>query len=128
MPSVDLADTGWSVWTGQALWQPPGDRPRIGGEFVAAKHSNGDVLVSFSKASLTIFTAQVADTTWRLDFIERRPYGGNGKPPGRFVWFRLPEILDGGDAPDKWNLERPHDDELSMTNPSSGESITVVLD
>ncbi len=121
-------DPGWTVWTGQALWQPPGDNPRIAGELVAAQNSSGDVVVSFSKASLTIFTAQVAGSDWRLDFIARRSYGGHGGPPKRFVWFRLPGILEGGDAPEKWQLERPYDDELVMTNPSSGESITVVLD
>jgi hypothetical protein len=128
MPQVDLEAPGWSLWTGQAVWQPAGERPRVAGELVAARHVNGDVLVSFSKPPFPIFTAQTAGTLWRLDITGRRSYGGSGRPPKRFVWFWLPAMLGGGPAPGMWQLDRPLEDELLLTNSRSGESIRVVLD
>jgi hypothetical protein len=128
MPQVNLEAPGWSLWTGQAVWQPPGERPRVAGELVAARNVNGDVLVSFSKPPFPVFTAQTAGSLWRLDITGRRSYGGSGRPPKRFVWFWLPAMLDGGPAPGRWQLERPFDDELLLVNQRSGESIRVVLD
>ncbi len=128
MPEVDLERPGWTVWTGQAAWQPGGDRPRVAGELIAARHVNGDVLVSFAKPPLPIFTAHTAGRLWRLDITGRRSYGGQGRPPKRFVWYRLPAVLEGGAAPKNWRLERPFDDELVLRHASSGEWIRVVLD
>ena len=34
-----------------------------------------------------------------------RSYAGKGKPPARFIWFRLPDILGGEPAPAGWVLE-----------------------
>lgn len=128
MPEIDLASDGWKVWTGQALWQPPGDRPRVAGELMVARHSSGDVMVSFAKPPLPIFTAQTADRVWRLDVAGQKSYGGSGRPPRRFVWFSLPEILEGRPAPKKWTVERPYPDEVVLRKTGGGETIRVVLD
>ena len=128
MPEIDLASPGWKVWTGQAAWQPPGDRPKVAGELVVARHDSGDVLVSFAKPPLPIFTAQTADAVWRLDLAGQKSYGGSGRPPGRFVWFSLPGILEGQAAPKKWTVERPYPDEVVLRKTGGGETIRVVLD
>jgi len=129
LPRVDLDDPSWSVRTGQALWKPRSDRPQLAGELIVARHTAGWVFVSFSKPPLPIFTAQTDDASWRIDFVERgRSYSGSGRPPKRFVWFRLPELIDGSAAPPGWGVERPTDDEIVLENPRTGEVIRVVLD
>jgi len=129
MPEVDLFDRRWTVWSGQALWTSGADRPSIAGELMVARNTLGEVLVSFSKPPLPIFTAQTAGGSWRIDFVERgRSYGGRGSPPRRFIWFRLPELLEGGPAPRRWLLENASSDEWTLSNPGTGESIRVVLD
>jgi hypothetical protein len=128
MPEVDLEQPGWTLWIGQAIWQPAGEQPRVAGELIAARHAGGDVLVSFAKPPLPIFTAQTAGSWWRLDVTGRRSYGGSGRPPKRFVWFRLPAVLDGGPAPPGWRLERPAHDELVLHHETRDEWIRVVLE
>ncbi len=129
LPEVDLADPAWQVWTGQALSQPDAQRSRLAGDILVAKHRNGDVYVSFTKTPLPIFSARTAGEHWRIDFVERdRSYAGKGKPPARFIWFRLPDILGGEPAPAGWVLEAKAPDEILLSHPDSAESIRVVLD
>ena len=129
LPEVDLTDPAWTVTTGQALWTPGADRPSLAGELIVAKHAAGEILISFSKPPLPIFTAQTSGDGWRIDFVERgRSYSGTGSPPRRFIWFRLPELIEGAPAPRRWAIDRPADDEIRLANPRSGEKIRVVLD
>ena len=128
LPEVDLEAPEWSVRTGQALWKPRAGRPSLAGEVIVARHENGDVLVSFSKPPLPIFTAQTEGRTWRIDFVERgRSYSGRGRAPRRFLWFRLPELLDGAEPPTSWQVETG-DGIWSFTHRGSGENLRVVLD
>lgn len=129
LPEVDLSRPGWTVWSGQALWRPGAGRPALAGELIAARRDDGEVLVSFSKPPLPLFTAQAAGGRWRIDFVAKgRAYGGRGRPPRRFVWFRLPEILAGAPAPPRWEVGRPADDEWTLVHRGRGERIRLVLD
>ena len=128
LPEVDLFGSEWKVWQGQALWKPGADRPRIAGDLIAARHVNRDVLVSFANPPVHIFTAQTGDGKWTIDFVERsHSYAGRGRPPKRFVWFRIPELLDGGELPSPWEVERLEKDEWVLRHPKRGESIRVIL-
>jgi hypothetical protein len=129
LPEVDLDEPGWTVWSGQAVWRSAADRPPLAGELIVARHDDGDVLVSFSKPPLPIFTAQSVGRLWRIDFVERgRSYSGRGRPPRRFVWFRLPNLIGDGAAPEGWRVEGGGDRDWSLRHPGRGESIRVVLD
>jgi len=132
LPEVDLDQPEWSVRTGQALWKRKGDARPLAGEVIVARHEDGDVLVSFSKPPLPLFTARTAGTknrSWQIDFVRRgRSYSGRGRPPKRFVWFDLPGVLAGAPAPQGWTLERQADDEWLLTQGKSGETIRLVLD
>lgn len=129
LPEVDLSGPGWTVWTGQALWRPGARRPALAGELIVARRDDGDVLVSFSKPPLPLFTAQTSGGRWRIDFVAKgRAYGGRGRPPKRFVWFRLPEILAGAPAPPRWEVGRPADGEWTLVHRGRGETIRLVLD
>jgi hypothetical protein len=129
LPEVDLSDPAWTVWRSQALWKPESGRPALAGDLIAARHSNHDVLVSFSKSALPIFTAQTAGEYWRIDFVERaRFYSGRGEPPKRFIWFRLPSLFGGGAVPREWKMTGAAGGEWSILNQRTGESIRVVFD
>ena len=128
-PDVDLEAPGWEVRTGQALWKRRGGQPALAGEVIVARHENGDVLVSFSKPPVPIFTARITGREWRIDFVDRgRSLSGKGHGPKRFVWLRLPELLKGAAPPRGWRFERAAEDEWTLSHEKSGERIRLVLD
>ena len=128
-PEVNLADPGWMLWSGQAIWKPNSEGSVIAGDLIAAHHTNGDILVNFSKSPLSILTAQSAGEWWRIDFLERgRSYSGRGEPPQRIIWFSLPDLLKGAPAPNNWIVRSIADGEWSVTNQQTGETIRIVLD
>src|SRR5439155_15039375 len=49
LPSVNLAEPGWTVHEGQAIWRPKRDAPEIAGEILVATHQDGRALVQFTK-------------------------------------------------------------------------------
>ena len=129
MPKVDLSGPGWKVWSGQARWKPDAERPALAGELLAARHTNGDTLIIFSKPPFPIFTAQTTAKSWKIEFVEKgRSYWGRGQPPERFVWFRVPGVLEGEPIPEDWRIDVNAGSEWSMTNRHSGEAIRLVLD
>ena len=129
LPAVDLSTPSWTVWTGQALWKAEADRAAIAGDIVLARHNNGDVLISFAKPPVSIFTAQTSADRWRIDLIyTQRTHSGSGKPPSRFVWFRIPAMLQDSTAPTGWRMFSEAESVWSLQNPESGESIRLVLD
>ena len=129
LPEVDLSAAGWTVWNGQALWKAEADRPAIAGEILLARHSNGDVLISFAKPPVPIFTAQTSGKIWKIDFIHtQRTHSGTGGPPSRFIWFQIPSLLEDATAPKGWLLLTVDDPIWELRNPESGEHIRLVLD
>ena len=129
LPEVDLDDPEWTIWEGQALWTPRSDLTPLAGDLIVARNPDGDVLVSFSKSPFPIFTAQTAGNKWRIDFIDKgRSYYGIGRPPNKFVWFRLPDLLEGASPPKQWEVVEIADDERSLVNRKTGETIRMVLD
>jgi hypothetical protein len=126
---VDIDDPQWKVWQGQALWTPRSDLSALAGDLIVARNPAGDVLVSFSKPPFPIFTAQSSGGLWRIDFIDKgRSYSGIGRPPGKFIWFRLPELLEGAAPPKQWEVSEAPEREWSLVNRKTGENILVVLD
>ena len=129
LPEVDLSAPGWTVWTGQALWKPGADRAAIAGDIVLASHDNGDVLISFAKPPVPIFTAQTAGKVWRIDHAHvQRSHTGSGQPPTRFVWFQIPAMLQDSIVPKGWRMLATADSVWELDNPDSGEHIRLVLD
>jgi hypothetical protein len=129
LPDVDLQDPQWTIWEGQALWTPRSDLTAIAGDLIVAHTEDEDVLVSFSKSPFPIFTCQATGTRWRIDFIDKgRSYSGFGRPPKKFVWFHLPDMLDGASPPTKhWTVDQNTDKEWSLVNRKTGEKLLVVL-
>jgi len=129
LPEADLDDPKWTVWEGQALWTPRSGLPALAGDLIVARTEDEDVLVSFSKSSFPIFTCQTTGTRWRIDFIDKgRSHSGFGRPPNKFVWFQLPELLAGASPPKHWQIEEAENNEWLLLNRKTGEKIRVVLD
>ncbi len=129
LPEVDLSSPGWTIWNGQALWKAEADRPAIAGEILLARNINGDVLISFAKPPVPIFTAQASGKRWKIDFIHtQRTHSGTGGPPSRFVWFQIPSLLQDATVPNGWQVLAVDDPIWELRNPDSGEHIRLVLD
>lgn len=129
LPAVDLDDPRWTIWEGQALWTPRSNLPALAGDLIVARTEDNDVLVSFSKSPFPIFTCQTTGTRWRIDFIDKgRSYSGLGRPPKKFVWFQLPDLLEGASPPKHWRVDKEAQSEWLLLNRKSGEEIRVVLD
>lgn len=129
LPEVDLSAPGWTVWNGQALWKAETDRSAIAGEIVLARHDNGDVLISFAKPPVPIFTAQTSGKRWKIDFIHTQDtYWGTGGPPSLFVWFQIPSLLQDATVPEGWQVIAVDDAIWELQDPHSGEQIRLVLD
>lgn len=129
LPEVDLEDPEWTVWEGQALWTPRSGLSALAGDLIVARNPGGDVLVSFSKTPFPVFTAQSSGSMWRIDFIDKgRSYSGFGRPPRKFVWFQLPDLLEGTPPPKHWEVHEAAGPEWSIVNRKTGERIRVVLD
>ena len=129
LPEVDLDDPKWTIWEGQALWTPRSDLTALAGDLIVGRTENEDILVSFSKSPFPIFTCQSTGTRWRIDFIDKgRSYSGFGRPPKRFVWFQLPDLLEGASPPKHWDVGEETDNDWLLFNRKTGEKIRVVLD
>ncbi len=128
LPPVDLETPEWTVWTGQALWERPGGKTKLAGELLAARHTGGDLLVTFSKPPLSVFTARSAAGIWRIEFVERgRTRAGRGRPPKQFVGFVIPDVLAGQAPPAGWRVQRTDDGVVDLVH-RDGERLYVVLD
>ena len=80
------------------------------GELFLATSTNGDFVVQFTKTPFTLVQAQVAASRWQIDFASGKyVWRGTGEPPKRFVWFELPQVLDGGSPNRGWLLTRTND-------------------
>ena len=130
MPVVDLDQPGWEVWTGQFSWQRPAGGGPLAGELLAALHTDERLVVSLSKAALPLLTAVSGPGGWRIEFAEENgARSGVGRPPDRFIWFRLPRLLtDHTSAIDGWSVQWQGADELLLENRWSEERVRVIVD
>ena len=101
----------------------------VAGDLIVARTNDEDILVSFSKSPFPIFTCQSTGTRWRIDFIDRgRSYSGFGRPPKKFIWFRLPDLLEGAAPPKHWQVDEETNKGWLLFNRRTGEKIRVVLE
>lgn len=106
-PPMNLAEAGWVVRQGQAVWRPNTNSAEIAGELLVAMHPDGRELVQFTKPPLPFVTAQRFTNGWQAQFFaQKRTYSGQGKPPDRIVWLHLPAALVGRHSTTNWFLAR----------------------
>ena len=93
-PPMNLAEEGWVVRQGQAVWRTSTNSPEIAGDLMVAMHRDGRSLVQFTKPPLPFVTAQRFTNGWQAQFFaQKRTYSGRGEPPDRILWLHLPDGL-----------------------------------
>jgi hypothetical protein len=123
---INLAEPGWTVREGQAVWRPNQHAAEIAGELLVAVHPDGRGFVQFTKTPFPFAVAQSTREAWRIEFpMENKSFSGRGNPPARLIWLHLPACLEGRSLPKPWRYERETADRLWLQNPSSGESLDV---
>ena len=96
LPPINLAEPGWKIQQGQAVWRPRANAPELAGDLLVASHPDGRSLVQFSKTPLPFVVAQATSNTWQIQFVPRnKTYSGQGAPPRRLIWLYLPKCLAG---------------------------------
>jgi hypothetical protein len=123
---INLAEPGWAVREGQAVWRPNHHAAEIAGELLVAVHRDGRGFVQFTKTPFPFAVAQNTRDAWRIEFpMENKSFSGRGNPPARLIWLHLPACLEGRSLPKAWRYERETADRLWLHNPSRGESLDV---
>lgn len=125
LPPVNLAEPGWSLRQGQALWRIRRDAPELAGEVLSATHADGRALLQFTKTPLPFVSVQLATNGgWQVDFIPQQTrYTGQGRPFSRLIWVHLARALSGQPLPSALKFARTADGGWSLHNLDSGESI-----
>ena len=128
LPPVDLAEPGWKVREGQAVWRSHTGAPDIAGELILATRGAQTNVVQFIKTPLPLIVAQTAGPSWQVHIIPNdKTYSGRGHPPRQLMWLYLPSCLAGKAPPDPWHWTTTVDGNWSLTNWYSGESLEGYL-
>lgn len=124
LPPADLSAPGWRVLQGQAVWQPPGNRPELTGDLLLATNANGNFFVQFTKDPFPLVTAEALDGRWQISFgADDHAWRGQGAPPSRFGWFRLPPALLDGKTSGNWRFENMTTNSWRLENLRTGETV-----
>ena len=128
LPAVNLAEPGWRVQRGQAVWRSRQDAPEIAGELLVATHSDGRAFLQFTKTPLPLVVAQTTATRWQIQFAARNTvYQGAGDPPQRLIWLHLPRCLEGNYSWRDWSFHRLAGGRWHLENIASGERVEGYL-
>ena len=128
LPAANLAEPGWKVRSGQAVWISRRAAPEIAGELLAATHPDGRSLAQFTKTPLPLLTAQADTRGWRIESIaERRVFAGHGDPPARWLWLHVASSLAGAKPPEPLRFESLSEGAWRLENAATGESLAGYL-
>ncbi len=124
LPKMDLAEPGWTIRQGQAVWHPRRDAPEIAGDLILATNPDGRAFVQFSKSPLTLAVAERSGADWQVEFpAQNRRYAGRGKPPGRLIWLILTGAVSRIPPPQPWSWRQLENGNWRLENPATGESL-----
>jgi hypothetical protein len=125
---VDLAEPGWKLHRGQALWQSKREAPEIAGEVVLAVHTDGRAFIQFLKNPLPLVSAEVGPNGWHIDFIpQKRSFSGRGIPPRQLIWLHLLRGLQEIVPPEDFTMWRTFEGGTRIEDKRTGETITLFL-
>jgi hypothetical protein len=111
LQKVNLAEPGWTIHEGQAIWRYRPDSPEITGDLLAATRSDGSVFVEFSKTPFPLVVALQTTNAWQIKFPpQNTPYFGIGGPPPQFIWFQLARALTGTNLSPGWAWHGSNED------------------
>jgi hypothetical protein len=122
LPPVNLAEPGWKLLQGQAVWKASKSAPELAGELQLATGANGRSFVQFTKTPLPIVVGQTTSTNWQIQFVpQNRSFSAPGKPSSRLIWLHLASCLSGQPAPKGWTFEKRDGGAWRFENKGSGE-------
>jgi len=121
LPVVDLAASGWTTRTGQAVWYRPPELELAGDILVAYRGDRS--LVQFTKGHVEVVTARREGSIWDAQFFGRKHFQGSGKPPERTPWLHVAEALRKGSAGKPWVWSASPSGQWKIQNPKTGEKI-----
>jgi hypothetical protein len=129
-PALNLAEPGWTVRHGEAVWRRERGGGGIAGELLAASRADGQAFVQFSKGSFPLIVAQSSPRGWMAKFPLARgqQHSGRGRPPTRIIFLQLPRVLAGLPPPKHWTWQSLPGDGWRLENGNSGESLEVYWD
>ena len=128
LPPLDLSEQGWTTRQGQAIWSANREAPEIAGEILVATNTDGRSFVQFTKTPLPFVVAETTRTGWQIhSAMNNRTYAGHGEPPGRVLWFHLPQCLAGSPPPRPWSWVAQPDGGWLLENQSNGEKLQGYL-
>jgi hypothetical protein len=120
-PKVDLAEPGWTVHQGQAIWRSKREAPEIVGEILFAADQSGRTFVQFTKTPFPLVIAQTTTNAWQIESpTQDRRYSRQGNPPPWVIWFQLPRAYAGSSLSGKWTWQKS-DTDWRLENRSTGE-------
>lgn len=124
LPPANLAETGWTVRHGQAVWKSGADTPELAGEIVVATRTDGRTFTQFTKSPLPFVVAQTTTNAWQIEFAaENRRWAGRGNPPSRLGWLHLARCLSGMNPPKDWSFRKGDDGMWRLENSKTGETL-----
>jgi hypothetical protein len=127
MPAVNLAEPGWALRQGQAVWRSGTGKPDIAGELLLATRGDRAVL-QLSKTPLPFVTVQTSGAQWHIEFVpQRRTFHGVGEASVRLSWVHLARALNGVNPPALLVFQYSAQQGFILENPQSGEMISGFL-
>jgi hypothetical protein len=128
LPAVDLAQAGWLVRQGQAVWKSKANAPEIAGELVLATRPDGASFLQFTKTPLPFVVAQTSSNAWQIQFVpENRTFSGPGTPPRRLLWLHLARCLNGKCDEKHFTFKTLPTGNQVLEDRNTGESIEFFL-
>ena len=128
LPPANLAEPGWRVRQGQAVWRRDRSATELAGEILLATHADGRTVAQFTKNPLPFLSAQTTTNRWQIEFIpQQRVYRGSGPPPARLIWLHLARSLSGIAPPGPLHFETLPAGGWRLENEHSGETLTGFL-
>jgi len=128
LPAVNLAEPGWRVQQGQAVWRTRKDAPEVAGELMVATHSGGRAFLQFTKTPLPFVVAQTTTNAWQIQFVaDNRTYSGSGQPPAQLAWLQWVRCLTGSTPAAAWDWQKSEDGRWRLENRSTGEMLEGYL-
>jgi len=128
MSPVNLAEPGWRVREGQAVWRMPGKRPELAGDLTLAVNDDGRGFLEFAKGPFPFVRARCGPSRWEIEFPSQKLFfAGGGAPPRRLAWLQVCRGLAGKDVRSPWRFEHRADGSWRLDRPHSQESVEGYL-
>ena len=124
MAPVDLAQPGWNVHHGQALWTPKAGAPELAGHLMLASNASGEDFIRFSKEPMDLVLAQCNPQGWSLHIPAfNKSYSGRGQPPRRIGWFQFADAVFRNRTTSGWEWSGMDEERWVLTNARTGERL-----